>query len=68
MALRDGSHDVEVEILSISRAGPSLFGKALWPFITKMQSDFFRRQLEHLATPGLAGIDGDRNTSNKRNF
>jgi len=53
VALRDGSQDVEVEILSISRAGPSLFGKTLWPFIGTMQSKFFQQQLEHLSESGL---------------
>lgn len=57
VALRDGSQDVEVEILSISRAGPGLFGKTLWPFIGKMQSDFFHQQLDHLSQSGLT-IDG----------
>ena len=48
VAMRDGSQDVEVEILSVSRAGPSLWGKALWPFIGKKQSNFFEQQLLHL--------------------
>jgi len=52
VALRDGSQDVEVEILSISRAGTGLLGKTLWPFIGKMQSTFFRQQLEHLSDSG----------------
>jgi len=65
VALRDGSQDVEVEILSISRAGPSLFGKTLWPFISKMQSSFFRQQLQHLSESGL--IEGDRNQNARIN-
>jgi uncharacterized protein (UPF0548 family) len=58
VALRDGSQDVEVEILSISRAAPGLFGKILWPFIGKMQSNFFQQQLHHLSQSGLM-IDVD---------
>lgn len=54
VALRDGSEDVEVEILSVSRAGPGLFGKTLWPFIGNMQSNFFRQQLEHLYESGCS--------------
>ena len=53
VALRDGSQDVEVEILSISRAGPGIAGKTLWPFIGKMQSNFFQQQLHHLSQSGL---------------
>jgi len=52
VALRDGSQDVEVEIMSISRAGPGLLGKTLWPFIGKMQSSFFQQQLDHLDHSG----------------
>ena len=54
VALRDGSQDVEVEIMSISRAGPGLLGKTLWPFIGKMQSSFFQQQLDHLDHSGRA--------------
>lgn len=53
VALRDGSQDVEVEILSISRAGPGIFGKTLWPFVGKMQANFFKQQLNHLSQSGL---------------
>mmetsp|Transcript_11634 Transcript_11634/g.21461 ORF Transcript_11634/g.21461 Transcript_11634/m.21461 type:complete len:559 (+) Transcript_11634:30-1706(+) len=49
VAFRDGGEDVDVEILSISRPGPSIFGKALWPFLGKMQSSFFQQHLQHLA-------------------
>ncbi|VEU44836.1 unnamed protein product [Pseudo-nitzschia multistriata] len=52
VALRDGSQDVEVEILSISRAGSGIAGKTLWPFIGKMQSKFFQQQLQHLSDCG----------------
>lgn len=61
VALRDGSQYVEVEILSISRAGTSVFGKTLWPFIGKMQSKFFQQQLDHLSKSGLM-IDFDNPT------
>lgn len=53
VALRDGSQDVEVEILSISRAGPGLVGRTLWPFIGKMQSKFFQQQMNYLSQSGL---------------
>jgi hypothetical protein len=49
VALRDGSQDVDVEILSISRAGPSLWGRTVWPFVGKEQSTFFQEHLQHLA-------------------
>jgi uncharacterized protein (UPF0548 family) len=67
VALRDGSQDVEVEILSISRAGPSLFGKMLWPFLGTMQNRFFQRQLEHLSESGFEDICGRRVTTNEGN-
>lgn len=53
VVLRDGSQDVEVEIFSISRAGSGLLGKTLWPFIGKMQSNFFQQQLHHLSQSRL---------------
>lgn len=48
VALRDGSQDVDVEIFSISRAGPSLWGKVVWPMVGKMQQVFFKEHLKHL--------------------
>lgn len=48
VALRDGTQYVDIEILSVSRAGPSLWGKAVWPFVGKMQSNFFQEHLKHL--------------------
>jgi uncharacterized protein (UPF0548 family) len=54
VALRDGSNEVDVEILSISRAGPSLWGKTLWPFVGNMQTKFFEQHLDHLARTGAA--------------
>lgn len=53
VALRDGSQYVDVEILSISRAGSGFAGKILWPFIGNMQNAFFNQQLEHLAAYGF---------------
>jgi uncharacterized protein (UPF0548 family) len=67
VAFRDGSQDVDVEILSISRAGPGLVGKALWPFIGKMQSKFFKQHLDHLSRsgqstgPATSSMDRDGN-------
>ncbi len=66
VALRDGSEDVEVEILSISRTGPGIVGKTLWPFIGKMQSKFFQQQLHHLSQSGLV-IDAKNPMGNDTN-
>jgi uncharacterized protein (UPF0548 family) len=52
VALRDGNEDVEVEIVSVSRAAPTLVGRVLWPFIGNMQSTFFELQMEHLRKIG----------------
>lgn len=48
VALRDGTEDVEVEIVSVSRAGQSAQARAIWPFIGKMQSTFFESQMDSL--------------------
>jgi uncharacterized protein (UPF0548 family) len=56
VALRDGSEEVDVEILSISRAGPSLWGKAIWPFVGDMQTKFFEQHLDHLARTAGATV------------
>jgi hypothetical protein len=48
VALRDGTEEVDVEIVSISKPGPSFKAKGIWPFIGKMQTAFFERQLEFL--------------------
>jgi len=50
--LRDGNEDVEVEIVSVSRAAPTLGGRAVWPFIGEMQGTFFESQMEHLRRIG----------------
>lgn len=52
VALRDGTDDVEVEILSVSRAGRSAKARAIWPFIGKMQKKFFESQVEFLYSIG----------------
>ena len=52
VALRDGNEDVEVEIVSVSRAAPSIGGRTIWPFIGKMQAAFFEVQMEHLSRIG----------------
>lgn len=52
VALRDGTEDVEVEILSISRAGRSPMARAIWPFIGKMQENFFQSQMNSLSSVG----------------
>lgn len=52
VALRDGTEDVEVQIVSISQAGPSINGRAVWPFIGKMQSTFFEAQMDFLEKIG----------------
>lgn len=52
VALRDGTEDVEVEILSISRAGPSAMARAIWPWIGKMQDNFFKSQMNSLSSVG----------------
>lgn len=36
---------VEVEVVSISKAAPSLMGCLAWPFIGKLQDKFFVEQL-----------------------
>ena len=58
VALRDGSQAVDVEIVSISKAGPSLKAKTIWPFCGKMQNAFFESQLEHLHQVGASAVGG----------
>ena len=43
---------VHVEILSRSRPAPSLAGRLVWPFIGKMQSGFFKAELDHFIEVG----------------
>lgn len=46
VALRDRSEAVDVEIVSISRSGDSIKAKSMWPFIGKMQNNFFQSQIQ----------------------
>ena len=48
--LNDDGRDrpVDIEILSFSRAAPSMMGKLVWPFIGKMQETFFQSELDAL--------------------
>jgi uncharacterized protein (UPF0548 family) len=48
VALRDRSEAVDVEIVSISKAGNSFKAKGIWPFIGNMQRDFFNNQMDAL--------------------
>lgn len=50
---------VDVEILSYSRAAPSFLGKMVWPFIGKMQSRFFVRQLDFFEKVASTSSDGN---------
>jgi uncharacterized protein (UPF0548 family) len=54
VALRDDNQAVDVEIVSISKAGPSMKAKGIWPFIGKMQSTFFEQHLNHLERVGTS--------------
>ena len=64
---RDGSHDVDVEILSVSKAGPSLWSKTIWPFVGTMQKTFFQQHLDHLAKTAST-VDPDIDTANNFRF
>jgi uncharacterized protein (UPF0548 family) len=68
VALRDGTQAVEVEIVSVSKPGPSLPSKLLWPFIGKMQNNFFERQLDSLEQAATIcapfGIPSSSNNNN----
>ena len=59
VALRDGTEDVEVEIVSVSRAGPTRKARVIWPFIGKMQSAFFESQMDFLKS-----VAGQKTNSN----
>lgn len=60
VAMRDGSQAVEVEILSVSRAGPSFWGKTVWPFVGKKQTQFFEYHLLHLEEAAAAKASAPR--------
>mmetsp|Transcript_28584 Transcript_28584/g.46407 ORF Transcript_28584/g.46407 Transcript_28584/m.46407 type:complete len:235 (-) Transcript_28584:637-1341(-) len=40
--------EVEIEIVSFSRAAPSIGGKLIWPLIGRMQKKFFLSEVDHL--------------------
>lgn len=42
------SDEVDVEIVSFSRASPSIGGKIIWPMIGAMQKQFFISEMKHL--------------------
>jgi uncharacterized protein (UPF0548 family) len=48
VAHRDGTGNVDLEILSYSRPAPSLVGRLVWPFIGPFQTKFFESQMEQL--------------------
>ncbi len=39
---------VDVEIVSFSKAAPSILGKLIWPFIAKKQDEFFQSEMNAL--------------------
>jgi len=43
---------VDIEIVSFSRAAPSVGGKLIWPLIGRMQKQFFLAELAHLDEVG----------------
>ena len=50
---RKGVNDeVDVEIISFSRAAPSIAGKVIWPLIGRMQKQFFLSEMDRLANIG----------------
>jgi len=56
VVLRDGTQEVDVEIVSVSRPG-TMVGKLVWPFIGPMQSSFFEDQLDALTE--IAATESD---------
>mmetsp|Transcript_8627 Transcript_8627/g.14064 ORF Transcript_8627/g.14064 Transcript_8627/m.14064 type:complete len:262 (-) Transcript_8627:24-809(-) len=47
---RKGMGDaVDIEIVSFSRAAPSIGGKLIWPLIGRMQKQFFLSEMDHLS-------------------
>ena len=46
---REKNDAVDVEIVSFSRPAPSINGRIAWPFIGRMQKQFFLKELEHLS-------------------
>ena len=49
VARRDGSGNVDLEILSYSRPAPSLMGRLVWPLIAPFQTNFFESQMNSLS-------------------
>ena len=49
LVLMRSSGEVDIEIVSFSRAGPGVIGKIAWPFIGRMQKQFFLEEIDHLA-------------------
>lgn len=46
VAFRDDTGHVDVEILSLSKPGPSIKGRLAWPLLGNMQQKFFLNQLD----------------------
>jgi hypothetical protein len=46
--LSNGGGWVDVEIVSYSKAAPSLLGRMVWPFVGKKQDSFFTSELDAL--------------------
>lgn len=53
LARMRSSGEVYVEIVSFSRAGPSVIGKIVWPFIGRVQKQFFMKEIDHLAKAAI---------------
>mmetsp|Transcript_7050 Transcript_7050/g.12772 ORF Transcript_7050/g.12772 Transcript_7050/m.12772 type:complete len:210 (-) Transcript_7050:664-1293(-) len=48
--------EVNIEIVSFSRAAPSVGGKLIWPLIGRMQKQFFLAEVGHLVKVGQAKL------------
>ena len=46
---------VDLEVLSYSRPAPSLVGKIVWPFIGRMQNQFFESQMKAIRLVASSG-------------
>jgi len=49
-------NEVEIEIVSFSRAAPSIGGRLIWPLIGRMQKQFFLAEVDHLVKVGHAKL------------
>jgi uncharacterized protein (UPF0548 family) len=47
-SLSNGGGWVDVEIVSYSKAAPSLLGRMVWPFVGKKQDSFFTSEMDAL--------------------